>query len=117
MPNIKKENGQSLVEFALVLPILLILVFGLIDFGMLFAAKNQLEITGFAAARTVSLGNAAPQGVTVTPSGYSVGQQVTVTATADYTALTPILHTFFGSNVVHLTNKTIIVIEQKQTPP
>lgn len=113
MPDLKKENGQSLVEFALVLPILLILVFSIIDFGMLFAAKNQLEITSFAAARSISLGNAAPQGVTVSPaSGYTVGQVVTVTATTNYTALTPLISIFFGSNVVPLVSKTSIVIEQ-----
>lgn len=113
MPNRKKENGQSLVEFALVLPILLILVFSIVDFGMLFQAKNQLEITSFAAARTISLGNPAPLGVIVTPSsGYTVGQQVTVTATTNYTALTPVLQMFFGSNVIPLTSTTTIVIEQ-----
>lgn len=113
MPNLKQENGQSLVEFALVLPILLLLVFSIIDFGMLFAAKNQLEITSFAAARTISLGNTAPLGVTVTPtSGYTVGQLVTVTATTNYTALTPIIQLLFGSNVVPLTSKMSIVIEQ-----
>lgn len=118
MLNLKKENGQSLVEFALVLPILFILVFSIIDFGMLFNVKNQLEITSFAAARTMSLGNpapAVPQGVTVTlspSSGYIVGQLVTVTATTNYTALTPILPIFFGSNVIPLKSKTTIVIEQ-----
>jgi hypothetical protein len=113
MPILKKEHGQSLVEFALVLPILLVLVFSIVDFGMLFQAKNQLEITGFAAARTISLGNPVPLGVTVNPAGgYTVGQQVTVTATTSYTALTPILYIFFGTNVIPLTNKTTIVIEQ-----
>lgn len=110
---LKKENGQSLVEFALVLPILLILVFSIIDFGMLFAAKNQLEISSFAAARTLSLGNPVPQGITITPpSGYAVGQLVTVTATTNYTAVTPILPIFLGSNVVPLTCKLTVVIEK-----
>ena len=121
MPNIKKENGQSLVEFALVLPILLILVFSIIDFGMLFAAKNQLEITTFAAARTISLGNAAtaPQGHVFTvlfPEGDAVGKPVKVIATTDYKALTPILQMFFGSNVVTLTSNMTIVIEQLPPP-
>lgn len=35
---IKKENGQSLVEMALVLPILLLLIFGIIEFGRIFNA-------------------------------------------------------------------------------
>jgi len=32
----KNEKGQSLVEFALVLPILVLLILGIIDFGMIF---------------------------------------------------------------------------------
>ena len=32
----KRENGQSAVEFALVLPILLLIVCGILDFGWLF---------------------------------------------------------------------------------
>lgn len=39
---IRKEEGQGLVEFALVLPILLMLVCGIIDFGWLF--YNQLSL-------------------------------------------------------------------------
>jgi len=118
MPNLKKESGQSLVEFALVLPILLLLVFSIIDFGMLFAAKNQLEMSTFAAARTISLGNPTPQGVTVNfPNGDTVGNgnSVTVTATTNYTAITPIMKIILGSNVVPLKSQTSMVIEQPQS--
>ena len=38
----KRENGQSAVEFALVLPILLLIVCGILDFGWLF--YNQLSV-------------------------------------------------------------------------
>ena len=37
---LKKEDGQAMVEFALVLPILILLIAGIIDFGWIFA--NQL---------------------------------------------------------------------------
>lgn len=114
----KKENGQSLVEFALVLPILLILVFSIIDFGMLFSAKNDLEITSFATARAISLGklDPLPSGVSVTPPVYQVGDKVQVKVTVlSYTGKTPIIQLFFGSNYVTLTSTTNIVIEQKPT--
>lgn len=39
----KKEEGQALVEFALVLPILLMLVCGIIDFGWLFYNELSLQ--------------------------------------------------------------------------
>lgn len=35
---IKDRRGQSTVEFALVLPILLLIVFGIIEFGLIFNA-------------------------------------------------------------------------------
>lgn len=36
----KKEDGQAMVEFALVLPILILIITGIIDFGWIFG--NQL---------------------------------------------------------------------------
>ena len=43
---IKSERGQSIVEFALVLPILLILLCGIIDFGWLY--YNQITLNNAA---------------------------------------------------------------------
>lgn len=40
---INKEKGQALIEFALILPILLILVGGIIDFGWLFYNQSSLN--------------------------------------------------------------------------
>lgn len=42
LSKLKKERGQSLVEFALVLPILLVILCGILDFGWLF--YNQLNL-------------------------------------------------------------------------
>lgn len=39
------NKGQALVEFVLILPIFLILLFLVIDFGTIFNAKSQLEST------------------------------------------------------------------------
>lgn len=39
---IKNKKGQALVEFILILPILLMLIFGLFDFGKIIYAKNEL---------------------------------------------------------------------------
>jgi Flp pilus assembly protein TadG len=38
----RHRNGQALVEFAIILPILLLLVGGIIQFGVLFWAQNTL---------------------------------------------------------------------------
>ena len=40
---VRREDGQTLVEFALVLPILALLLFGVIQFGIVF--NNYLTLT------------------------------------------------------------------------
>ena len=37
------RRGQALVEFILILPIFIMLMFVIIDFGMVFNEKNKLE--------------------------------------------------------------------------
>lgn len=37
------NKGQALVEFVLILPIFLFIVFAVFDFGMIFSSKNKLE--------------------------------------------------------------------------
>ena len=49
--SVKSEQGQTLVEFALVLPLLLILVIGIFDFGSAFNSKNDLNFIANTAAR------------------------------------------------------------------
>lgn len=37
------RKGQALVEFILILPVFLIILFTIVDFGNIFYSKNQLE--------------------------------------------------------------------------
>lgn len=39
----RNKNGQALIEFVLVLPVLLLLVFALVDFGRIIVCKSHLE--------------------------------------------------------------------------
>lgn len=39
----KNKNGQALVEFVIILPVLLLIVISIIDFGSLLHQKYQLE--------------------------------------------------------------------------
>jgi Flp pilus assembly protein TadG len=52
---LKSETGASAAEFALVLPVFLLFVFGIIEFGMLFFTTNQLHWTTESAARCASV--------------------------------------------------------------
>ena len=110
----RNENGQAMVEFAIVAPILLLLVFGIIQFGIAFnhsltltdavrAGARQGAVSrtvpggaGAAIAATEARVRSAAQGslsdagdpsvliVTVT-STFAQGSDVTVTASYPYT--------------------------------
>ncbi len=52
----RRRTGQTLAEFAITLPILLILLFGIIEFGRIFQAWVTLQNAARAAARYTSTG-------------------------------------------------------------
>jgi len=54
------ERGQATVEYALVVPLIFLLVFGLIDFGRLFFTELTLQYALRAAARYAVTGNHRP---------------------------------------------------------
>ena len=37
------RKGQALVEFVLILPVLILILFAIIDFGLIVSKKNELE--------------------------------------------------------------------------
>jgi Flp pilus assembly protein TadG len=99
------QEGAALIEFALVLPLLLILVMGIVDFGLYF--YNDLLLTQAArdAARFASVGDAGGFDAAIAsaearlvstsfspPSfpGGSSGQQLTVALEATYSTITPL---------------------------
>ncbi|MDX6485972.1 MAG: hypothetical protein QOF43_1125 [Gaiellaceae bacterium] len=53
--NIRNERGQTMVEFVLVLPVLLVVLFGIIQFGLTF--NNYIALTDAvrAGARTAAV--------------------------------------------------------------
>jgi Flp pilus assembly protein TadG len=58
----KRENGQTMAEFTLVLPVLAILLFGVIQFGIVF--NNYLAVTDAvrAGARQAAVARYLPPG-------------------------------------------------------
>jgi Flp pilus assembly protein TadG len=104
--DIKNERGQTMTEFAFVLPILLVLLFGIIQFGIIFnnyvtltdAARaasrkgavsrnsanpeNDCETIGYAAG--TNLKNPGTDFVLKCDSTWDPGSDVTVTATYPY---------------------------------
>lgn len=37
------KKGQALIEFVLILPVFLMILFAIVDFGLIFNAKSELE--------------------------------------------------------------------------
>ncbi len=90
----KSEKGAALVEFAIVAPLLLLLVFGIIEFGRAYNAQNTLTHAAREGAREYAItqdpvaGEAAainaatsldPTLITATLSACDPGQPATVT--------------------------------------
>jgi Flp pilus assembly protein TadG len=101
-----RERGATAVEFALLLPMLLLLLFGIIDFGRALnaqitltqaaregarlAALNQPNVVSRTQAAAVGL---SPVGVSVTsacPPGAGQGVNATVVATYSFSFVTPV---------------------------
>ena len=53
----KAERGANLVEFALVAPLLLILLLGIIEFGVIFAHYNEVRHSAREGARYAAVSN------------------------------------------------------------
>ncbi|WP_223592031.1 TadE/TadG family type IV pilus assembly protein [Neobacillus bataviensis] len=123
----KSEKGQSLVEFALILPILILLLLGIIDFARIFHVYLTMDHAGREAARAASIGkddsnikstainNASSIGLTadkivVTPTGTrSSGSNVTIKITYPVTFLTPMIGNIIGP--LTLTDTTVMRVE------
>jgi Flp pilus assembly pilin Flp len=93
----RSEDGQALVEFALVAPLILLLIFGILDFGRAFNYKNDLTSLANQAARFAEVNTCLPCG------GASIATYVA--STADSPALrngsstvTPVKITFCFPN-------------------
>jgi Flp pilus assembly protein TadG len=73
------DSGAVAVEFALVLPILLLVVFGIIDFGRMLNAQISLTQAAREGARWAALGQSGvPARVTAAAPGLTPGPTTTV---------------------------------------
>lgn len=127
---IHNRRGQAMVELALVLPLFLLLVFGMLEFGNVLneylvvtaaaregaraAAVQAEEATVIAAVRTAAA--AVDRGslqVTVTPAAVprTRGQAVSVTVTNLVTITTPLISAFFPSNPVVIQSSAVMRAE------
>jgi Flp pilus assembly protein TadG len=100
------DRGAAAVEFALILPILLLLIFGIIDFGRALNAQitltqaaregarlvslNQPNVTSRTQAAATGLTNVSVTVVTACPVGAGPGVNAVVKVTYSFSFITPI---------------------------
>jgi Flp pilus assembly protein TadG len=64
---VRRDRGAAVVEFAVLLPVLLLIVFGVLDFGRAMNYKNELTQVANQVARAAAV-NRYPNGDAVGPS-------------------------------------------------
>lgn len=125
----RKDDGQAMVELALILPVLLLIIMGIIEFGFMFNNYLTLNNVSREAARYASLGgtdseavvrateiapnlDSAKLTIVITPSESSRGRgdSVEVVVTYQYSLLTPFLDGIL-TNGIPLEAKTIMRVE------
>lgn len=123
------KKGQSIIETALIMPIIILILMGIIDFGLLF--NNYLVITNASreGARSAAVGSTDSKVIDTVISITSTldqtkmttsiypseslrknGDQVTVTVDYDYYLLTPVISAIIP-NPVHIKGKTVMRVE------
>jgi len=124
----RPDSGEALVEMALVLPILLVLSLGMLDFGRAFHAKSILDqaaregarvavitgpplVPGPAVTRVANVLAAAGMtgGPAATVSAVDADHMVTVTVTYNFQFVTPGVFSLIGAdygNQIKMTGKS-----------
>src|SRR5882757_7712935 len=57
----RDERGAAMVEFAMILPLLVLLTFGIIEFGVAFNASSSVSQSSRAGGRTAAIFSTDPQ--------------------------------------------------------
>ena len=100
-----RQQGAAAVELALVLPVLLLLVMGIIDLGRAFATKQEVTHAAREAVRVYVVTQDHAQAVqafengtvglacdppSIAPAPCTAGEEVTVTGRCDFDFVTPL---------------------------
>jgi Flp pilus assembly protein TadG len=125
----RSEHGAAAVEFALVMPILFLLMFGIYEFGRMYNAKVSMTGAVREGARVMAIRNdpscnaGPPAGaaatvvqaaalspalscgeVTITPASCVPGANVVVTAARSHTYNIP----FYGTGSINVTGRAVM---------
>ena len=105
---LQRDKAQSLVEFALIVPMLLILVFGIIDFGLGLRAYISVASATREGARYASVGNP--------PGTFSTGGSGECNGTTSTTTVGRVCGTINGLNLVNVQNVKVETCDTASPP-
>ena len=127
--NLKNQKGQALVEFAIIIPILLMLVMGILQFGMMLNSYLTIENASREGARAGIVGSSDVEiqnliistspsldpknlivSITPTETNRKSGDTLIVKVTYNYNLIVPIISSLFN-NVVVLNGQTSMRVE------
>ena len=125
---LKKKRGQAIVEFALILPVFILILLGIMEFGLVFHQYLVVTAASREGARVAALGgsdaetltmvntsavsiNAGQLTTTITPANRVKGQTVSVQVTNPVTIRAPLIAQVFPQNPFPVTGTTILRVE------
>lgn len=124
---VHSDRGQTLVETAIVLPVVVLILFGILDAGRIFstwvvvtnASREGARLGAVRATevqiRDATVAAASPVGVVagdvaVLNAGGDSGTNVSVQVSKGVSMITPLIQTFFGATV-NVTNTAVMRLE------
>ena len=125
---LKKKRGQAIVEFALILPVFILILLGIMEFGLVFHQYLVVTAASREGARVAALGgtdaetrtivnssaasiNTGQLTTTITPANRVKGQSVSVQVTNPVTIRAALISQAFPQNPFPVTGTTIMRVE------
>ena len=119
------EGGAVAVEFALAIPVLVLILCGIFDFGNLYFQMDLVNNAARQGARLAAVNDETSQQITTalqssygnqlivneSPSSPTSGSNVTVTVTSNVTIITPIISAFFPNNPYPVQGQCTMYVE------
>jgi hypothetical protein len=125
------QLGQSAVEFALIMPVLVLILMGVFDFGRAFyaysvvanAAREGARVGIFSAATDaqiraavrqywVGLGTVSDSSITISPAEKRLsGELIEVAVRYEFVPITPVIDAFLPGGKIALASSSIMRVE------